>query len=300
MSDRPVPPVGVPSAVPAQAPDGSPPQVQRLVAFAEVPGGGNPAGVSIGRELPTEAVMQRVAAEVGYSETAFLAPLEGRAHRIRYFSPMAEVQFCGHATIAGGVALAQRYGDGAFALHTNGGVVGVRTATIDERASATLTSLPARVEPAPQTLVARALQTLRWKLAELDGALLPALAFAGAWHLILCVGRRERLAALDYDFHALRGLMLEHGLSTLQLVWRETADLFHVRDPFPVGGVVEDPATGAAAAAFGAYLRDRHGLRAPARVTLRQGEDMGRPSRLDVELVRNEPGVLVTGRVMAI
>ncbi len=67
-----------------------------------------------------------------------------------------------------------------------------------------------------------------------------------------------------------------------------------------MGGIVEDPATGAAAAAFGAYLRDRHGLRAPAQVTLLQGEDMGRPSRLDVELVPNEPGVRVSGRAIPI
>jgi predicted PhzF superfamily epimerase YddE/YHI9 len=49
--------------------------------------------------------------------------------------------------------------------------------------------------------------------------------------------------------------MTARDLTTLQLVWWETAELFHARDPFPVGGVTEDPATGAAAAAFGAYLR---------------------------------------------
>jgi len=278
----------------------SSPAMQRLAAFAQTPGGGNPAGVSIGRVLPTEVVMQRVAADAGYSETAFVAPLGGRAYRVRYFSPVAEVQFCGHATIACGVALAQQDGDGVFELHTNGGVVSVRTSLIGERASATLTSLPARVAPASKALIARALRTLHWKSEELDVALPPAMAFAGEWHLILCVSRRDRLARLDYDFEPLRTLMLEHRLTTLQLVWRETANLFHVRDPFPVGGIVEDPATGAAAAAFGVYLRDLHGWNAPARATLLQGQDMGRPSRLDVELVPDEAGIRVTGRVIPI
>src|SRR6478736_3958853 len=65
----------------------------RLAAFTADPAGGNPAGVWIGTELPPAPVMQRVAAEVGFSETAFLAPdgsgLPGR-FRVRYFSPLAE------------------------------------------------------------------------------------------------------------------------------------------------------------------------------------------------------------------
>ena len=83
----------------------------RLAAFTTDPSGGNPAGVWIGEALPADDEMQRIAAEVGYSETAFLAPdgsgATGR-FRVRYFSPLAEVPFCGHATIASGVALAER------------------------------------------------------------------------------------------------------------------------------------------------------------------------------------------------
>ena len=61
---------------------------------------------------------------------------------------------------------------------------------------------------------------------------------------------------MDYDFDALKRLMLDHDLTTVDLVWRQDEHTFHARNPFPVGGVVEDPATGAAAAAFGAYLRE--------------------------------------------
>ncbi len=107
----------------------------RLAAFTTDPAGGNPAGVWIGAVLPAAPEMQRIAAEVGYSETAFLAPdesgLPGR-FRVRYFSPLAEVPFCGHATIASGVALSERGlaarpaadgGPGEIVLRTNGGTV---------------------------------------------------------------------------------------------------------------------------------------------------------------------------------
>jgi PhzF family phenazine biosynthesis protein len=68
-----------------------------------------------------------------------------------------------------------------------------------------------------------------------------------------------------------------------------------VRDPFPVGGVYEDPATGAAAAAFGGYLRELGLVRPPATLHLAQGDDLGRPGRLTVELRPGEAGVRVTG-----
>lgn len=69
----------------------------------------------------------------------------------------------------------------------------------------------------------------------------------------------------------------------------------HARNPFPVGGVVEDPATGAAAAAFGAYLRFHRFVTPPARITIFQGADIGRPSRLNVELVAGDERVRVSG-----
>ena len=80
----------------------------------------------------------------------------------------------------------------------------------------------------------------------------------------------------------------------MQLVWRESADRFHARNPFPPGGVVEDPATGAAAAAFGAYLRELASSSRPRRVTIHQGDDIGRPSLLRVDC-RPSGGIRVSG-----
>ncbi len=128
-------------------------ELHRLAAFTLDPAGGNPAGVWIGAVLPAAPEMQRIASEVGDSETAFLAP-DGTnrpgAHRVRYFSPAAEVAFCGHATIASGVALAERTGPGQFLLTTNDGVVPVNTTRgLDGHLRATLTSVTPRVSDAP-------------------------------------------------------------------------------------------------------------------------------------------------------
>jgi PhzF family phenazine biosynthesis protein len=94
--------------------------------------------------------------------------------------------------------------------------------------------------------------------------------------------------------------MLDRGWTTIQLIFRTADDAFDVRDPFPVGGVYEDPATGAAAAALGGYLRELWLVPDDATLHLAQGDDLGRPSRITVELRAGEPGVRVSGTAVPI
>lgn len=271
----------------------------KLAAFTDTPEGGNPAGVWIGDELPDPSAMQRIAAEVGFSETAFLAPASGSERVVRYYSPVAEVPFCGHATIAAGIVLAEAGGEGVYRLTTAVGEVPVSVRQRSGQRLASLTSVEPRFAPADRSLLTDALATLGWDEAELDPSIPPAKAYAGAWHLVLAVTRAQRLARLDYDFNRLKAIMLAHDLTTLQLVWRESQSVFHARNPFPVGGVVEDPATGAAAAALGGYLRQAGLIQAPVVLTIRQGEAMGRPSLLTVEIPK-QGGIIVTGTAVPI
>lgn len=275
--------------------------VQRLAAFTTDPGGGNPAGVAIVDRFPSEAEMQAIAKMVGYSETAFLEEREPRTYRVRYFSPEAEVSFCGHATIASAVALAERTGPGRSIFITNGGPVPVDTeAGGDGLIEATFVSVTPRVRAIGRDLLEDTLSCLGWTRDDLDERLTPARAFAGAWHLVLAVQDYATLASLHYDFERLRSLMLADGLTTLQLVWQEDPTIYRVRDPFPVGGVVEDPATGAGAAAFGAYLRARGLVTPPVRITLLQGREIGRPSRIVVGIVPDDVRIRVTGSAVRI
>lgn len=271
--------------------------LSKLTAFADGPGGGNPAGVWIGDQLPSVAVMQQIAADVGFSETAFLAG-SGAEWETRYYSPEAEVSFCGHATIASGVALGERFGDRPYLLHTPVGPVSVEVGTRDGIRQAALTSVEPAYEPAPSALIERVLEVIRWHASDLDPSIRTVKAFAGAWHLVLAAADRDRLARLDYDFDALRSIMSVQGLTTVQLVWRESPSVFHARNPFPVGGVVEDPATGAAAAALGGYLRESGLLQPPTELTILQGADMGRPSKLTVSIPESG-GIVVSGPAIA-
>ncbi|WP_404960371.1 PhzF family phenazine biosynthesis protein [Streptomyces sp. 147326] len=278
-------------------------EVLRYTAFSHDPDGGNPAGVVLDAAGLDDGAMLAIAARLGYSETAFLtAPPEGlggpagRSFTVRYFSPKAEVPFCGHATVATAVALAERIGPGELLLATRAGAVPVSvTAGEGGRLRATLTSVEPHVEEIGAADLAEALAALDWPVGDLDPVFPPRIAYAGARHLVLGAATRARLADLAYDFARLEALMRRLDLTTVQLVHRAGPAEFHVRDPFPVGGVVEDPATGAAAAAFGAYARELGLVPADAVLTLHQGEDMGRPGVLTVELRTGDPRVRVGG-----
>ncbi|MFI5755535.1 PhzF family phenazine biosynthesis protein [Streptomyces sp. NPDC051569] len=280
----------------------SPAEVLRYTAFSSDPGGGNPAGVVLDAAGLHDDEMLAIAAELGYSESAFLtAPPgglgggSGRAFTVRYFSPKAEVPFCGHATVAAAVALAERTGPGDLVFATRAGTVPVTVTETDGTLRATLTSVKPYVAGVAEQDVREALTALGWPATDLDPALPPRIAFAGARHLVLAAASRARLADLSYDFARLEALMHRLDLTTLQLVWRASATVFHVRDPFPVGGVVEDPATGAAAAAFGAYARELGAVPGESVLTLHQGEDLGRPGLLTVELREGDPHIRVSG-----
>ncbi len=66
--------------------------IQKIAAFSDGNTGGNPAGVLIYDKHPEPKEMQAIAAEVGYSETAFAEPIDG-GYKVRYFSPESEVPF---------------------------------------------------------------------------------------------------------------------------------------------------------------------------------------------------------------
>jgi PhzF family phenazine biosynthesis protein len=270
--------------------------LQRLAAFSDGESGGNPAGVVIVEALPEPADMQRIACEVGYSETAFAARKDGQ-WRVRYFSPEAEVPFCGHATIALGAALAMREGDGIFQLALNNGNITVEGRNAGAFYAAALQSPLTRSQPVPAESLASALDLFGLAERDLDPRIPPARIHAGADHLVLMLRDREALAAMRYDFAAGQALTRAEGWVTVLLGFAETPQVFHTRNAFAFGGVIEDPATGAATAALAGYLRDigwPHG----GSIDVRQGDDMGMPSRLRAEMTAT-PGasIRVSGTV---
>jgi PhzF family phenazine biosynthesis protein len=244
--------------------------------------------------------MQRIAAEVGFSETAFAAPA-GDAWRVRYFAPESEVPFCGHATIALGAALAMDQGNRVFELKLNNAVISVEGRYSGNSLTAALQSPPTRSNVPQQSHIDEALQLFGLTAADLDASIPPAAIHAGADHLVLALRSRSRLAAMNYDLREGQRFMRIAGFVTIALVYAREAQQFDVRNAFASGGVLEDPATGAAAAALAGYLRDRGWPHAGV-IDIVQGEDMGMRSliRAEIPAIRGS-SIRVSGqaRVMA-
>ncbi|MAY54923.1 PhzF family phenazine biosynthesis protein [Hwanghaeella sp. LZ110] len=259
-------------------------KVQHIAAFSNGPHGGNPAGVILCDGLPDTSVMQKAAAEIGYSESVFAAP-EGEAWRVRYFAPKVEVDFCGHATIALGAALAQQNGAGLFTLDLNHARITVEGHLSKTEWGASFQSPPTHSAPVAVTVLEDAMALFGLNPANLDPRIPPAVAHGGGDHLILALKDRKTLHKMRYDLAKGQILARRERYITFNLIYAETAQVFHARNPFPLGGVYEDPATGAAAAALSGYLRD---IEWPHKgsITIHQGDDMGIPCRLMTEITQ--------------
>jgi PhzF family phenazine biosynthesis protein len=257
-------------------------EVQRIAAFSHNNQGGNPAGVVICNEMPTETKMLQTAKQVGYSETAFLKQLDD-GWKIRFFAPETEVPFCGHATIASGAVLGELYGEGTYKLFLNQGEISVTVSRSKSGVfSAALQSPGTWSESAPQVYVEKLLENFNFSISDLNPKYPVSFAFAGAKHLIVVLSEHKKLTEMSYEFESVKSLMQKEGLTTINLIWIESTQTIYSRNPFPPGGVYEDPATGAAAAALAGYLRDIN-WQGQRNIEILQGQDMGIPSRLIVQ-----------------
>lgn len=274
--------------------------IQKLAAFCAGDQGGNPAGVVVADALPDAATMQRVAREVGFSETAFAARA-GDAWQVRYYSPEAEIPFCGHATIALAAALAMQTGESRFRMQLAHDAIEVEGTRLSDRTGeAAFVSPPSRSRAATEEELAAALELFGLDRSDLQQGFTPAVIHAGADHIFLPIARRERLAAMAYDFARGQALARERGWVTMLLAHAQSPTLFHARNAFAYGGVYEDPATGAAAAALAGYLRAQ-GYAGGTRIEVHQGDDMGTPCRLQATTPQEVGGrvrVSGTARVM--
>lgn len=280
------------------------PEILRYAAFSTTPAGGNPAGVVLDAAGLDDAEMQRIAAEVDYAETAFVTRREHDGSLgIRYFSPIAEVPFCGHATVATAVALAERglasHG-GEIVFATPVGPVSIGLAEDPAGVRASFTSIAPSIHELPDADLTAILDLLGLDATALDRTLPPRIAHAGNPHPVISIADRGVFDGFRFDPDAVRALMDDRGWpATIAVVHRAGLARFVARNLFPVGRITEDPATGSAAAAVGAYLRDLGAVPVPGRVVIEQGAHVGRPGILTVDIPRRG-GIVVSGHAVPI
>ncbi|WP_129114851.1 PhzF family phenazine biosynthesis protein [Halegenticoccus tardaugens] len=228
-------------------------------AFTADPLAGNAAGVVPDADGLTESQMGAIARELGASETAFLLPSHSADRRIRYFTPTQEVDLCGHATVAAHAHLRAdgRIEAGAHTLETAVGDLAVEVTTEGvvwmTQAQPTVTEVDLDL-----ARTAEALGVDRTALADAAAELPPAVASTGLPFLVVPVTFLEHLGAADPDLDAVAGLAADHdaaGVYAFTFDALSADSTLHARTFAPGVGVPEDPATGTASGACGAYLR---------------------------------------------
>lgn len=271
-----------------------------LDVFTDRPFGGNPLAVFPHAEGLSSVVMQAIARELNLSETSFVGlPPQGQGgHAVRIFTPLCELPFAGHPTIGTALTLHGLFGGTDLVLHEKIGPVPVRICGAGDSATAVLSSpkIPEIVSAAPEAaLLARLLG-----LDEPDvrvGAVAPACCSAGVPFTIIPVRDRAALARIRLDgalWQAeMAATMAPHIYVLTMEDWMADGAL-DARMFAPAMGIAEDPATGVAAVALGAFLHSVRSLPdGPNAFLIRQGTDMGRPSR--VELTLHVAGGHLTG-----
>ena len=227
-------------------------------AFTDEPFAGNTAGVVPEADGLATAQMQAIARELSASETAFLLTSEDADRRIRYFTPTQEVDLCGHATIASHALLAA---DGAIApgSHTLETNVGVLDIELTDGGVVWMTQSTPDVETVDidTERMADALGVDPATLRDVGADLPMARATTGLPFLIVPVNFLETLSGVQPDLAAIEAIADEHDATGIYAFTFDTLDAestLHARMFAPGAGVDEDPVTGTASGACGAYL----------------------------------------------
>lgn len=272
----------------------------RLVdVFCERPFQGNQLCVIPERVGLDGSTMQVLAREIGFSETTFVTEVTDERYRMRIFTPGAELPFAGHPTLGTAFVLVA---EGRMrSPATQVVAAGEFRVEVDVSAGhARMTQLPPAFEPAfeDRDLAARAIGL---EPSDLREDVPMQVVSTGLPHLIVPIRDLGSLRRARRDEAAV-GLVCRATSGESMYLFAETEEGVTARMFDPEVGIGEDPATGSAAGPLGAYLA-RYGLAGmPGSVTIRQGEQVGRPSVLEVEVTAGEGGarVVVGGGVAVV
>ncbi len=270
---------------------------------------GNAAGVVLDGAGLDGAAMQRIAGELKHSETAF--PLPAReptaALHLRWFSPASEVAFCGHATLAAFHVLVEEAhrirvpegGTTRAAFTCKSGRLDVELSRASGKLRIRIETPPGRFEPAqvPGELVTAlgiVPEALEPALPPHKGATLEASLYLG-------VRDRAALGRCKPDASALEAFGAQLGVAGFVVYTLDAKPGTDgaMRCFFPDGGIVEDPVTGSAAGQLGVLMQLLRPGTLPRKLVFTQGDEMGRPGRVDVE-VRPELRAWIGGNAVTV
>jgi trans-2,3-dihydro-3-hydroxyanthranilate isomerase len=266
-------------------------RISWLDVFAERPLAGNGLAVIDDADEVSDATMLALAQETRLSETTFVqsTDTEGADYRNRIWDPHEELPFAGHPSLGTAVAVARWRGldQASFVQETGSGLQPIEVAR--ENGSWRASMLQNEAEFGPELERDAVMAAVGLSAEDAHPYLPPQVVSTGLRHVMAPVADHEALRRALPDYSTIYELAEPYGSMVIYLAWcepdRGTARARSFTRTVEMG---EDPATGSAAGPLGAYLFERTGCE---RLSIRQGEEMGRPSVLEVEMVDGRPRV---------
>lgn len=258
-------------------------------AFTSQPFGGNPAGVVLldGDSFPAEELMLQIAAELRYSETAFVKRDSDSQYTVRYFTPKAEVELCGHATIATFSLLYKlQLAKGECICHTKAGDLNIR---VSEKVLMQMAT-PRIVDTITDSEeIYRAIG-----VTDYQPTLPVQIAYSGLPDIMIPLRDVAMLQSLKPDMEAITAITRKYDAVSFHVfAFAGDGHTAHVRDFAPLYDIPEESATGTANAALTHYLQQNGRIPSTGDFSFLQGEAMGRPSVVATRITGD--GVIYVG-----
>jgi trans-2,3-dihydro-3-hydroxyanthranilate isomerase len=276
--------------------------VLKVNSFTKEKRGGNPAGVVLHPGSLNETQMKKISQLLDVSETAFLFPSSLADYLVRFFSPITEVDLCGHATIATFTVLGKELNTKTnnpiqLTQQTKAGLLPVRiyfskNGDVDY-------VLMKQNQPTIETVsydICSLADILRIPSHHICSDLAQQRVSTGLFTLPVCVSSYEALKTIKPDFQLVKRFCQKYQVGSLHVFTFETVDepsLYHARNFAPLYGIDEDPVTGTANGAVSSYLF-HHGITSSEQVICEQGDIIKRPGRVKVSFMQD--GVWVGGK----
>ncbi len=265
-------------------------------AFTDRLFGGNPAGIVMfpdGADFPSDEIMIKTAAELRYSETAFIKKLGNETFNIRYFTPVSEVDLCGHATIASFHALLNQ------GMIKPGKYINITLAgELEIMADNDLILMDMAYPKIFDTIFSEEDINELYSVMGLDSRaqgicsrysdieLIPKKVSTGLIDIMLPVKNENELEKINPDLESLTALSEKHKVVGVHAFTVNSGDgKIHSRNFAPLYGIDEEAATGTSNGALTYYLYDYGIIRLDSLNNIVQGEKLERPSKIVTQLI---------------
>lgn len=269
-------------------------------AFTDTLFGGNPAGVVIlpeGTDFPSDEIMVKTAAELRYSETAFIKKINNDRFNVRYFTPAAEVDLCGHATIGSFYTLLSEGIIKAGKTYVNETLAGELEIVVKDSSILMDMGDPEIFETIQSRESIKELYNVMGVDSKYQGIcdeypnieLFPKKVSTGLIDIMMPVRNEKELEKISPDFKALTELSKKYEVVGVHAFTINSKDgNVHARNFAPLYDIDEEAATGTSNGALTYYLYDYGIVKVDNINNVIQGEKMKRPSKIATQIVVEE------------